>query len=30
MTVSALARLQQQMQQVMVGLRDSRRPKAKG
>jgi hypothetical protein len=30
MDVGALARLQQQIQQVLVGLRDGRRPKAKG
>lgn len=30
MDVGALARLQQQIQQVLVGLRDARQPKAKG
>ncbi len=30
MDVSALARLQQQIQQVLVGLRDARQPKSKG
>ena len=30
MDVSALVRFQQQIQQVLVGLRDARQPKAKG